>query len=112
MEKNKIANEMKYPNFLKQDIFLDYLIYNNNPLTNEEFIKPKLKTFDKYFSEEENSQKINISPNKLNSKISLPENCPFNNISNFPEKSKIIYGSDEKNFSENYTKKTIIITII
>ena len=35
MEKNKITNEIKYPNFLKEDIFLDYLIYNKNPITNE-----------------------------------------------------------------------------
>ena len=105
MENNKITNTMKNPNFLKEDIFLDYLIYNNNPLTNEEFIKPKLETFDKYFSEEENSQKLNISPNKLYSKISLPEKYTFNNFSNSPEKSKIINGAEEKNILENFSIK-------
>ena len=108
MEKNKITNEMKYQNFLKEDIFLDYLIYNNNPLTNEEFIKPKLETFDKYFSEEENSQKLNISLNKLNSKLSLTENCLIINTSNFPEKLKIINGAEEKNILENNIKKNFI----
>ena len=104
MDKNKIANPMKNPNFLKEDIFLDYLIYNNNPLTNEDFIKPKLETFDKFFDEEESTQKLNISPNKLNSKISLPQNSPFNNFSNLPEKLKIINGAEEKNILENNTK--------
>ena len=106
MEKNKISNTMKNPNFLKEDIFLDYLIYNNNPLTNEEFIKPKLETFDKYFGEEENSQKLNIPPNRLNSKISFPENYPFNNILSSPEKLKIINGAEDKNILENSNKKT------
>ena len=108
MEKNKITNEMKNPNFLKEDIFLDYLIYNNNPLTNEEFIKPKLVSFDKYFGEEENSQKLNMSPDNSNSKILLPENSPFNNFSYFPEKIKIINGggsAEKKNILENSTKK-------
>jgi hypothetical protein len=78
MEKNQI--NMKNPNFLKDNIFLDYFNYNNNPITNEEFIKPKLEAFDKYFIEEENNQKEN----------------------NFIEKAIIngINGSQEKNIPE------------
>ena len=96
MENNKI-NLVKNPNFLKEDIFLDYLVYNNNPLTNEEFIEPKLESFDKFFNEEENSLKSNILSNKSYSQIY----SSFQNNNNNLEKNKIMNGAEDKIIIDN-----------
>ncbi len=102
MEKNKLINTMKNPNFLKEDIFLDYLNYNNNPLSNEDFIKPKFETFDKYFNNEENSLKSKMSSNKSIPHIQVSDLFSFNNVNNYNEKN-IINGGQGKNFiDENY----------
>lgn len=95
MESNKLINTMKNPNFLKEDIFLDYLIYNNSPLINEEFIKPKFETFDKFFNEEENCQKLNTSEHKSIPQMTIPDN-PFSNFNRISEKDKISNGVEEK----------------
>ena len=97
MESNKIINTVKNPNFLKEDIFLDYLENNNNPLTNEGFIEPKMEIFDKFFNEEENSQKSNMLSNKSYSQM----HSPFINYINNSEKKKIINGGQEKNNIDN-----------
>ena len=47
----------------KEDIFLQHLNLNKNPLKNEEFIKGSLETFDKYFNEEKS---IKTSKKPLN----------------------------------------------
>ena len=96
MKNNKI-NLVKNPNFLKEDIFLDYLVYNNNPLTNEEFIEPKLESFDKIFNEEENSLKSNILSNKSYSQIY----SSFQNNNNNLEKNKIMNGAEDKIIIDN-----------
>ena len=96
MENNKI-NLVKNPNFLKEDICLDYLVYNNNPLTNEEFIEPKLESFDKFFNEEENSLKSNILSNKSYSQIY----SSFQNNNNNLEKNKIMNGAEDKIIIDN-----------
>ena len=102
MEKNGTINPIKNPNFLKEDIFLDYLNYNNNPLTNQEFIKPKFETFDKFFNDEENSPKSNISSNKSLPHITTFEQYPLNNINNHSEKIKVNGGQGINLIEENY----------
>ena len=97
MEANKIINTVKNPNFLKEDIFLDYLDNNNNHLTNEGFIEPKMESFDKFFNEEENSLKSNMLSNKSYSQT----HSPFINYINNSEKKKIINGGQEKNIIDN-----------
>ena len=102
MEKNGTINPIKNPNFLKEDIFLDYLNYNNNPLTNQEFIKPKFETFDKFFNDEENSPKSNISSNKSLPHIPSFEQYPLNSINNHSEKIKVNGGHGINLIEENY----------
>ena len=104
MEKNKTLNSIKNPNFLKEDIFLDYLNYNNNPLTNEEFIKPKFETFDKFFNNEENSPKSNISSNKSFpcSRLGMCDQSSFNSLNSYNEKIKINGGKGKNLLEENY----------
>ena len=70
---------------------------NNNPLTNEGFIEPKMEIFDKFFNEEENSQKSNMLSNKSYSQMY----SPFINYINNSEKKKIINGGQEKNNIDN-----------
>jgi hypothetical protein len=102
MEKNRTVNPIKNPNFLKEDIFLDYLNYNNNPLTNEEFVKPKFETFNKFFNNEENTPKSNKSSNKSLPHIAALEQCPINNTNNCNEKKKVNGGQEINLTEENY----------
>ena len=107
MENNTIINQVKNPNFLKEDIFLDYLVCNNNPLTNEDFIEPKLESFDKFFNEEENSQKSNILSNKYYSQMHY---SPSTNCNNNSEKTKIINGGQDKNIID--VKKNVNLNLM
>ena len=101
MENNRIIiNSIKNPNYLKEDNFIDYLNSNHNSLINEEFIKPKLDSFDKFFNNEEIIQRSSILSNKMH----LPGNNSFNNFNNFTEKIKIVNGAQEKNFVKENIK--------
>ena len=102
MEKDQIINSMKNPNFLKDNIFLDYFNYNNNPITNKEFIKPKLEAFDKYFIKEENSPKDN------NFKSTISVNGVLENNLEGEEDNNYIYNHIDEQFDEsNFHKKQL-----
>ena len=83
---------IKNPIFPKEDIFLEHLNHNNDPLKNEDF---SIDTFDKFFNEEESIKK----PKKS---INLPIECsPISNRNNNKFNDKIINGGKEKLFSLN-----------
>ena len=93
----------------KEDIFLEHLNYNTNPLKNEEFIKGSLETFDKFFNEEE-SVKTNLKPINLSIDYS-----PISYKNNFNKsKGKSINGKDIMPLNLNATdflnEKSIDIT--
>jgi DNA gyrase/topoisomerase IV subunit A len=91
MEKDEPKKELIFP---KEDIFLEHLNHNKNPLKNEEFIKGSLETFDKFFNEEETIKNSNKNVNQ-----SIDYSCASfgNNCFNFNE--KIVNGGKEKNIS-------------
>ena len=91
MEKDESKKDLIFP---KEDIFLEHLNHNNNPLKNEEFIKGSLETFDKFFNEEETIKNSNKNVNQ-----SIDYSCASygNNCFNFNE--KLVNGGKEKNIS-------------
>lgn len=91
MEKDESKKDLLFP---KEDIFLEHLNHNNNPLKNEEFIKGSLETFDKFFSEEET---IKNSNKNINQSIDYSPVSYGNNCFNFNE--KFFNGGKEKNIS-------------
>lgn len=110
MEKNNQMNQLKNPTIIKDDLFTDYLNFNNfdNERLNEEFIKPNNETFDKFFNNDENSYKslnsINDFSNANNDRSlvidsQINELFKFNNsnLSNF----KLGNGSSEKNMNQD-----------
>ena len=91
MEKDNIMNIIKNQNPFKEEIFLDYLNCNNSPVTKEEFIKPTLERFDKFFNNDESSPKSHISMNKSLPQTPKSDYFSFNNINcfnNFTSKLK------------------------
>ena len=88
MEKDESKKDLIFP---KEDIFLEHLNHNNNPLKNEEFIKGSLETFDKFFSEEET---INTSNKIVNKSIDYSPLLFRKNCLNFNE--KIVNGGKDK----------------
>ena len=108
---------LKNPIFPKEDIFLEHLNHNNNPLINNEFIKGSLETFDKFFNKEETiKEPINnsndYSLNSINSNgISKHHEKVINggNDKFFPLKI-IIRDNICKNNGENKNKKQLFNT--
>jgi len=108
---------LKNPIFPKEDIFLEHLNHNNNPLINNEFIKGSLETFDKFFNKEETiKEPINnsndYSLNSINSNgISKHHEKVINGGNDifFPLKI-IIRDNICKNNGENKNKKQLFNT--
>ena len=76
----------------KEDIFLQHLNLNKNPLKNEEFIKGSLETFDKYFNEEKS---IKTSKKPLNQLLEYSPISKKNDFNKYEE--RIINGGQDKN---------------
>ena len=93
MEKSESKTDLIFP---KEDIFLEHLNHNNNPLKNEEFVKGNLETFDKFFNEEET---IKIPNKTINQSIDYSCASLGNNCFNFNE--KLVNGGKDKNISLN-----------
>jgi hypothetical protein len=101
MEKDNIMNIIKNQNPFKEEIFLDYLNCNNSPVTKEEFVKPTLETFDKFFNNDVSSPKSLISMNKSLPQTPISDHFSFNNINNFNNFTSKLKGI---NFSANQGK--------
>ena len=86
---NPLSNQI----ILQNDIFTDYLNYNNeqNFMTDEEFIKPNLEAFDKFF-DEKHSRKSSSDTNECKKAYSHKS---FNN-------------TPKSEFNKQITKKDII----
>jgi hypothetical protein len=109
MEKDNIMNIIKNQNPFKEEIFLDYLNCNNSPVTKEEFIKPTLETFDKFFNNDVSSPKSIISMNKSLPQTPISDRFLFNNINsinNFTSKIKgINFSANQRKNSEHHNSK-------
>ena len=103
MEKDNIMNIIKNQNPFKEEIFLDYLNCNNSPVTKEEFIKPTLETFDKFFNNDVSTPKSSTSMNKSLSQTPISDHFTFSNINNFNVFNSKIKGI---NFSSNQGKNS------
>jgi len=101
MEKDNIMNIIKNQNPFKEEIFLDYLNCNNSPVTKEEFIKPTLETFDKFFNNDLSSPKSISSMNKSLPQTPISDLFSFNNINCFNNSNSKMKGF---NFSANQVK--------
>jgi len=101
MEKDNIMNIIKNQNPFKEEIFLDYLNCNNSPVTKEEFIKPTLESFDKFFNNDVSSPKSIASMNKSLPQTPISDLFSFNNINCFNNSNSKIKGF---NFSSNQVK--------
>ena len=101
MEKDNIMNIIKNQNPFKEEIFLDYLNCNNSPVTKEEFIKPTLETFDKFFNNDVSSPKSISSMNKSLPQTPISDLFSFNNINCFNNSNSKMKGF---NFSANQVK--------
>ena len=100
MEKDGTLNK---PIIQKEDIFVEHLNHNNNPLKNEEFFKGSLETFDKYFNEEES---IKTSTKPINLLIKYSPISKKNDLKAFNE--KVINGGQEKKTPFNFNIKDIL----
>lgn len=104
MEKDNIMNIIKNQNPFKEEIFLDYLNCNNSPVTKEEFIKPTLETFDKFFNNDVSSPKSVTSINKSLLQTPISDRFSFNNIINSKIKG-INYSAIQGKSAEHYNFK-------
>ena len=108
---NDKNNQIKTPIVIKGDIFSDYLNYNlfQNSLLNKDFAKPDNETFDKFFSNDENSMKSYNSLNDYSrhyySKPSISEGQMPNLFSS--NNSDIIYNPKDKNNNEENNNNDI-----
>ena len=104
MEKDNLLNNMNNQNISKEEIFLDYLNFNNSPLKKEDFIKPTLETFDKFFANEESSPKSIASFNKLMPDYFTFNNINISNLNNSMKKNKIMNANQEKIIMDDKNK--------
>ena len=93
-------------NLKSQDIFSEYLNFNNfhNDILNEDFPKPNFDSFDKYNSFDENSIKSLNSVNELNKSNNLNKSQTYENLSPIPEKYNLININNNNNNFENIKK--------
>ena len=109
MEKDNIMNIIKNQNPFKEEIFLDYLNCNNSPVTKEEFVKPTLETFDKFFNNDVSSPKSIASMNKSLPQTPISDLFSFNNINFFNNSSSKMkafnFGANQGKNGENFNLK-------
>lgn len=97
-QKNNIQN----PIFSKGDIFSDYLNCNNlkDPIINQEFSKPTIDAFDKYFIEDynNNSPKLSsISSNEYNKSANYNRSNPITPKREFIHNNQFLLNNNNKN---------------
>ena len=107
---NTNSNQIKNSMIIKGDIFSDYLNCNSfhSSLSNKEFAKPDNETFNKFFTNDENSIKSLNSLNDLSRPYISSSTTPHNKIENlFPSNNlDLMKGTKEKNNNEvNYNNK-------